>query len=172
MNIYRLIFIKCAIALFIVFIGCSKLLEVDNPRGQLTTDVVFEDSLSAVSAIGSIYFILGTGLNNAFNKHISLYSDEYFYTRTGYEAEYNEGRLTIDNSINFNIWTEFYQAIYASNDIIENLVNFQGLSENLKRQLTSEAKFIRAFCYYHLFVLYENVPLLLTTQVESNRNVA
>src|SRR5699024_4786709 len=143
-----------------------------NPRGQLTTDVVFEDSLSAVSAIGNIYFILGNGLNNAFNKHISLYSDEYFYTRTGYEAEYNEGRLTIDNSINFNIWTEFYQAIYASNDIIENLVNFQGLSENLKRQLTSEAKFIRAFCYYHLFVLYENVPLLLTTQVESNRNVA
>lgn len=172
MNIYKLFFIKFAIALFIISIGCSKLLEIDNPRGQLTTEVVFVDSISAVSAIGNIYFILGNGLNNGFNKHISLYSDEYFFTRTGHATEYNEGRLTIENSLNFNIWTEFYQAIYASNDIIENLENFQDLSENLKRQLTSEAKFIRAFCYYHLFVLYENVPLVLTSQVESNRNVA
>lgn len=172
MNIYKLFFIKFAISLFIISIGCSKLLEVDTPRNHLITDMVFSDSISSVSAIGNIYFILGNGLNNGFNKHISLYSDEYFYTRTGFATEYNEGRLKIDNSLNFNIWTEFYQAIYASNDIIENLEKFQDLSENLKRQLTSEAKFIRAFCYYHLFVLYENVPLLLTSQVESNRNVA
>ena len=35
--------------------------------------------------------------------------------------------------------------------------------------LINEAKFIRAFCYYHLYTLYENIPIILQTNVDENR---
>jgi len=37
-----------------------------------------------------------------------------------------------------------------------------------KNQAIAEAKFIRAFCYFHLVNIYGNVPLILSTDVAKN----
>ena len=94
-----------AIFVLLATTGCSKLLDVDSPRNHLTTDRVFEDSISAVSAIGNIYYLLANNLNSEYNKHMSLYTDEYAYTASGsFQMEFFLGLLSNDNSPNTNIW--------------------------------------------------------------------
>ena len=166
MQHFKLHHITIGISL-IFLLGCSKLIEIDDPKNQLTTDKVFADSLSAISALGNIYFILANNLNSNYNKHISLYTDEYAYTIQN--EEFYPGRISIDNGTNTNLWGQLYEIIYSSNDILERVAESETLSERTKNQLTGEAKFVRAFCYYHLYALYENIPLILQTKVDDNR---
>ncbi|SMG15739.1 RagB/SusD family nutrient uptake outer membrane protein [Sphingobacterium psychroaquaticum] len=167
MNKYKIIFINCLVIFSLGITGCSKLLEVESPRNHLTTDKVFSDSLSAVSALSNIYYTLANNVNNNYTKYISLYTDEYIYTALNHD--FYSGRISVDNSTNANIWGYFYEVIYSCNDILERVNNAQELSERIKSQLINEAKFVRAFCYYHLYTLYENIPLILQTNVDENR---
>lgn len=167
---YKLTFIKCSAILFLALSSCSKLLEVESPRNQLTTDKVFSDSLSAISALGNIYYIFANALNNNYNKNISLYTDEYAYTASAnLLIEFHEGRLSVDNGTNSNLWNTFYEIIYSCNDILERVSDTDGLSETTKNMLINEAKFVRAFCFYHLYTIYGNIPLALQTNVDENR---
>src|SRR5690606_17917688 len=74
-----------------------------------------------------------------------------------------------DNSVNSNIWNYFYDIIYCCNDLLERVAKADALSEATKRMLVHEAKFLRAFSYYHLYTCYENIPLILKTDVNENR---
>src|SRR5690606_551442 len=148
-KIYRLQFIGFGLMLLT---GCSKLIEVDSPKNQLTTDKVFADSLSAVSALGKIYFILANNLNNNYNKQISLYTDEYGFTALN--EEFYDGRISVDNGTNSDLWGQFYEAIYSCNDILERVSESDALSERTRVLMINEAKFVRALCYYHLYALY------------------
>jgi len=170
MNNYKIILIACSAVFLMALSGCSKLLEVETPRNQLTTDKVFADSLSAISALGNVYYTLANGLNGNYNKYISLYTDEYGYTALN--EEFYDGRLSAGNGTNSNIWSTFYEIIYSCNDILERAGDSDALSERTKHMLINEVKFVRAFCYYHLYALYENVPLLLTTDVDENRTAS
>ncbi|WP_262890817.1 RagB/SusD family nutrient uptake outer membrane protein [Sphingobacterium mizutaii] len=164
--IYRLTLLGvCLLSLF----SCSKLIEVDIPKNQLTTDMVFSDSLSAISALNNLYFTLANNLNSNYNKYISQYVDEYSNTTTN--DEFYNGRISVDNSTNSNLWGYFYEIIYSCNDIIERVPNSEKLNIRTKKELINEAKFIRAFCYYQLFTLYENIPLVLQTDVDENRMI-
>lgn len=164
-KIYRLTFLGVGLMLLL---GCSKWIEVDSPKNQLTTDKVFADSLSAISALGNIYYNLANSLNGHYNKNISLYTDEY--GNTALNDEFYDGQISIDNGTNSNIWSTFYEVIYSCNDILERASESTALSERTKNLMTNEAKFVRAFCYYHLYALYENIPLILRTNVEDSRN--
>ena len=164
---YKIFLFNCSAIFSLAFSGCSKLLEVEPPRNQLTTDMVFSDSLSAISALGNTYYLMGNVLNNHYNKNISLYTDEFSYTANS--DEFYSGRLTVNNGTNSNLWNSFYEIIYACNDILTRADDADFLNKTTKDLLINEAKFIRAFCYYHLYVLYENVPIILETNVEENR---
>lgn len=147
--------------------GCSKLIEVSLPKNQLPTDQVFADSLSAMSALSNLYFTLTNGINNNYSRHISLYTDDYVYTQQN--NEFYSGNVSADNGTNNNLWGQFYEIIYSCNDILERVKDTNVLSETTKVMLINEAKFFRALSYYHLYVLYENVPLILHTNLDENR---
>lgn len=165
LKIYRLTFFGIGL---LFLLGCSKWIEVDSPKNQLTTDKVFADSLSAISALGNIYYTLANTLNNNYNKSISLYVDDYVYTPN--DDDFYTGLVPVNNSTNSNIWGTFYEIIYSCNDILERTDNTNGLNDGIKNRLINEAKFTRAFCYYHLYALYENIPLILKTDVDANRS--
>src|SRR5690606_28871102 len=131
------------------------------------TDKVFADSLSAISALGNIYFKLANNLNSNYNKQLSLYTDEFSFTAT--DEEFYNGQISPNNGTNSNIWNYFYEIIYSCNDILEKLDLTNSLKPRMKSQMINEAKFVRAFCYYHLFILYEHIPLIIETNVDKNR---
>lgn len=165
-KIYHLLFVISTVG---GLSACSKLLEVDTPKNQLTTDKVFADSVSAASALGNTYYLLANQVNDVLNKHINIYADE-LYTQIGSSAlEFNQSMLSITNGNNTQIWNNLYLMIYSCNDILEQVAESTTLSENNKAILINEAKFLRSFSYFYLQNLYGYIPLLLQTDVNVNR---
>src|SRR5690606_352388 len=62
---------------------------------------------------------------------------------------------------NAGIWTKYYRGIYRSNVILSQLENVEwGDEQELKAQYEAEAKFLRAYYYFDLVRVFENVPLV------------
>ena len=171
--IYLKIYIVLISTLSLILSSCKKFTDIDSPVDQLNSDLVFSDSSTAVSAITGIYSEMSMGRNLFFNSATTLYgglcADElYFYTQ-GTRDEFTKNQITQANhfTIGNAFWKPAYKSIYAANLAIEKLALSQNLSLTLKNQLTGEAKFVRAFCYFHLVNLFGDVPLIITSKYQN-----
>jgi starch-binding outer membrane protein, SusD/RagB family len=154
--------------------SCKKFIAVDDPNDQLNSDMVFSDSSTATSAITGIYSEMLTSRNLFTNSSVTLNggmsADELYYYSPGLNEEFTKNQITQVNHVNIDnsFWKPAYKYIYAANLAIEKLAVSQGLSRSLKNQLTGEAKFIRAFCFFHLTNLFGDVPLILSSKYQDN----
>lgn len=157
----------------LIFTSCKKFINVDDPNDQLNSDMVFSDSSTATSAITGIYSEMLTNRNLFSNSAITLYggmsADELYYYSPGQKDEFTKNEITQANHVNIDnsFWKPAYKYIYAANLAIEKLSQSPVLSVSLKNQLTGEAKFIRAFCYFHLVNLFGDVPLIIATKYQN-----
>ena len=156
------------------FTACKKFVAVDDPNDQFNSDKVFSDSTTATGAVTGIYSEMLTNRNLFANSATTLYAgmaaDELYYYTPGLKDEFSNNQITQENHINIDnsFWIPAYKYIYAANLCIEKLSQSQKLSISLKNQLTGEAKFIRAFCYFHLINLFGDVPFLTSTRYQDN----
>src|SRR5690606_7630087 len=86
--------------------------------------------------------------------------------------EFQENEISPDNSANLNLWSSAYNMIYMTNALIEGVANSEGISNDIRKQLNGEARFIRAFTYFYLVNLYGDVPLVLSTDYRKNKLVS
>jgi starch-binding outer membrane protein, SusD/RagB family len=157
-------------------ISCKKFIEINPPRTELVTDVVFATDGSAKAAIDGIYgrMISSSGFASGGIQSVTvlagLSSDELLNYSTSDEVnQFYENALVPANTINQSaVWAEPYQYIYSSNAIIEGLSNSLTVSPTVKQQLTGQAKFIRAFCYFYLVNMFGNVPMPLSSDFRAN----
>ena len=153
--------------LFSMILGCKKMITVDSPKNQLTTEKVFVDSASATAALLNIYASFERDFDPNYNIYVSLYTDELKNIDSDTEVDnFFDSRISSTNGINQNAWSHLYKIIYQCNDIELQLKNNTSLSRSNK-QLTNEAKFLRALAYFYLVNTYGDVPLLLQTDVET-----
>ncbi|ATL49214.1 hypothetical protein COR50_19670 [Chitinophaga caeni] len=160
----------------ILFYGssCSKLIEVDPPAGSITTEKVFESDVKAYSAIAAAYskMMYNSHQINATNGGITLYtgilSDEMESRVSANDPEYSElqnNKILKTNSIVSSIfWASLYESVYISNSILNGIESSSSpaLSDECRRLVTGEAKFIRAFSYFYLVNLFGDIPLPLS----------
>src|SRR5690349_16326888 len=78
-----------SIALLLVLASsCKKFIEVEDPIDQITSDKVFKDNRTAMSALAGVYISMSTNStvpiisNGAITIYAGLSSDEMFYTGT------------------------------------------------------------------------------------------
>lgn len=71
--------------------------------------------------------------------------------------QYEMNALTVDNS---NCWRDHYQAIGATNMLISRMEK-SNFPDEFKKQISGEAKFLRALYYHQLVLLWGDVPLWL-----------
>lgn len=71
------------------------------------------------------------------------------------------GTATPNSAMFADCWKQHYEGIHRANDAIYNLPNVPGLSDSKRNRLMAESKFLRAFFYYRLNMLYRGVPLYL-----------
>lgn len=164
------------LTLVLVFsiLSCKKMVEVDAPIDRISSNSVFLEDGTALSAILGLYSSLAsqspTFSDGASTIWMGLASDELNYT--GAEAEisaFNTNMLTSSNSYVYrDFWRNPYEIIYQANACIEGLERSTSLTPQLKKQLTGEALFVRAFCYWYLVNLFSDVPLILNTSYETN----
>jgi hypothetical protein len=152
--------------------SCKKLVEVDTPKNQLTTDKVFADSTSATAAVVGVYALYDKYINNNYNKFMGLYTDELTYTSsTQGTLDYVKSLVPATNTTNLNYWKYNYASIYQCNDIIEELQKSTALSPSAVIDFTNEAKFLRAYAYFHLVNVFGSIPLITSTDVDVNATI-
>ncbi|TKC62518.1 RagB/SusD family nutrient uptake outer membrane protein [Pedobacter hiemivivus] len=168
------------ISIIIANFSCKKFLMVDPPITLISSKLVFDNDGTANSAMAGIYirmaqtsagFVSGS---NSITTMTGLSSDELTnYSTTDLEQlEFFNNQVNPANGKLLIIWSECYRYIYSSNSIIEGLAASNGVSEVLKRQITGEALFIRAFCHFQLVNLFGEVPLVLNSDYTVNRSIS
>lgn len=158
--------------------SCKKFVEVQPPADLLSSDLVFSSDNTAIATLTGIYSQMMSDGTQFCSAYMSLYAgmaaDELYYYTPDQKAEFTTNEISLLNHpiIESGFWNPCYRYIYAANKIIEGAAKSKSISATVKDRLTGEAKFIRAFCYFHLVNLFGDVPLILNTDFSSNSRVS
>lgn len=177
----------CILAMFSA--SCKKLLEIPPPIDTISTVQVFSTDAAAEGALAGVYtrMINGEGLSlnittpyRTFSAGLSTFmggmsSDEF--TTVSSIANYmplEQNKITIATSASTaEIWSSAYKIIYGANAVIEGVAasTSSELRDSARRQLTAEAKFVRAFSYFYLVNFFGDVPLALNVDFNKTWNL-
>jgi len=156
--------------------SCESFLDVDLPKSQLTSSVVFDDYETATIAMTDIYSKIRdkgllTGTSFGISNLLGNYTDEmvnYRVATTPSAIFYSNGLLPTNTSIT-DYWNITYNQIYAANAVIEGVVGSTSLTAEQKNKLQGEALFTRALLHFYLVNLYGDIPFI--TQTDYNTNI-
>jgi len=185
-----------AICLFCILccalqMACKKLIEIGEPINTLTTTEIFSTDATATSAMSGVYSTMINGFDGGLastssqsvfsagltTKLGAVSSDELFsssYVSNINGDVYGANKLTVINAtISPTIWSSAYSIIYKANSVIEGIAASKSASlhNNVREELTGEAKFIRAFCYFYLTNFFGDVPMALTVDFNKTANL-
>jgi hypothetical protein len=151
--------------------SCKKLIEVNPPIQSVTASDVYKVDATAAAVITGMYINMAmpgifTG-RSSIAAATGLSADELATVTP--EADiltllYRNNLTLGDNGA----WGSLYTYIFKVNAAIEGLTKSTTLTASVKSQLLGEAKFLRAFYYFHLVNLYGDVPLLTSTDIIAN----
>lgn len=157
--------------LLVVMLSCESFLEVDPPKSKIPGDLVFNNDVTANAAVMGIYVSLVESQSFASGDYASvtmlcgLSADELVnYPRNSVvPVEFDENDLSSQNAYVLNLWTSIYKTIYMANAAIEGLANAKSVTMATRTQLEGEALFVRAFSHFYLVNLFEDIPLITST---------
>ena len=151
-----------------LFTGCNKLVDTGQPVSTITIAKTFANDVNSTSALMGIYSNMsegGTFYQPSWSNSLTticpgITADEltnFTYVFTDFQ-DYTV--LAPNAVISGSFWGPAYYNIYQANALIENLQASAGVTSAVKKELTGEAKFIRAFCHFYLVNLFGDVPLV------------
>lgn len=162
-----------AMLLLLFFSSCKKFIDAGIPRTEIASEAVFTSDASATSAIRGVYSLMMANqsfINGELEIYTGLLSDEL--TNYSSNAEQQEfffaSLLPVNNIVYGPFWQQPYLYINNVNTILEGLQQSATLSETVKKQLTGEALFIRAFCHFYLVNLFGDIPYISSTNYQLN----
>ncbi|MBS0424999.1 MAG: RagB/SusD family nutrient uptake outer membrane protein [Proteobacteria bacterium] len=180
MNFCNTKYIKpVVIAMFcLMATSCKKFIDISPPADQITTTTVFSDDETATAAINGLYSSMMVQNFSFCNSGMTLYpalsSDELINTVP--DANLNAFTANQIPSSNYiveqSLWKKAYSHIYQVNSIVEGLNKSTGVSVSVKKQLSGEAKFARAFSYFYLVNIFGEVPLITATDYKINSTIS
>lgn len=134
----------------------------ENPLYTQNNKIVFSNSSNAELALLGCYSYMST--TSAYGQHwqeIPVSGSGFGWSqRSGSDGIVSLQSLSSDGLIS-TTWNAMYKVISEVNAYLENLNN-SGLSDDVKKQYSGEAKFLRAVAYYNLVSLFGDVPFKTT----------
>tara|TARA_B100000378_G_scaffold277902_1_gene279398 strand:+ start:6190 stop:7596 length:1407 start_codon:yes stop_codon:yes gene_type:complete len=166
---------KCIIVIgcFLIW-SCEDFVEVETPDYFLTTQNVYNNDESADRALrGMLNQLFNISFANGSYQSVSflggLSADNYdLYSNSQELISFYYNNIPVNNNNNLSLWSGAYNAIYQSNALLEGVRDNSDLSTALVNKIEGVSRFVRAFTYFHLLNLYDEVPLILTTDYQSN----
>lgn len=156
-------------------VSCESFVELDAPKTQIVNSALFANDAGAKSAIAGVYSQLmsaagfASGGNSGVTVIAGLSADELInHSTSPVRVSIYNNSLTPVNTVT-SAWTEPFKTIYQVNSILEAVQTSTGITKPVRDQVTGEALFVRAFCYFYLVNFFGDVPLLLTTDYRANR---
>jgi hypothetical protein len=150
------------IVLTLVFASCEDYLDTESYTKKNTGNYpqTADDAIQMV-----------TGVYSTLNKPLANVQNTYFYAaelasddRFGGGGENDKDMQVLDHLLYTNMdrfksfWSDRYSGISRANMALANLDKVE--DEELRNQLMGETYFLRAFFYFELAQLFENVPLI------------
>lgn len=164
--------IYLVLGLALTLASCNEdVLDLNNPNG-ITTDTYWQSDRDVNQALAATYGLFknvdggywgvrGTELSNGRGDDFFIRND------VSYLYQFSTFTNTADNGATTSFWVISYRAIFRANQIIENVPNVPGLTDEQKAAYISEAKFLRAVNYFNLVINFGDIPLILTVPVNS-----
>lgn len=171
-------FLVISILATVSLLSCKKFVQVPPPPDQLSSELVFSSDNAATATITGIYSQM---MNDGFQfssvlttLYAGMSADELYYYTPDFRQEFTNNEISVSSQaiIETDFWNPSYRYIYAANKIIEGALKSNDLSAAVRDRIIGEAKFIRAFCYFHLVNLFGDVPLILQTDYLSNGRIS
>lgn len=150
------------LASVLLFAGCSDFLETENLTKKNSDNFPVNET-DANQMLTGIYSTLNRAVNNCNETYFfvaQVASDDCY----GGGGENDKGPQATDhllkygNSYYSDFWSARYTGINRANMALANLDNVK--DETLRNQKKGEALFLRAFFYFELTQMFENVPLI------------
>ncbi|RZK41731.1 MAG: RagB/SusD family nutrient uptake outer membrane protein [Pedobacter sp.] len=169
-------YISLIIGTVLTVSSCKKFVELGAPPTQVLFADAFKTDASAQSVVMGIYS-LSSAATNAFLTHVTFYpgisSDDLQYNGTDANIqEFQRNALLSTNGIAAATWSTIYQLIKNTNNAISGITASNTLTPTVKSQLLGEAKFLRAYFYFHLVNLYGDVPLPIKDDYSAFENAS
>lgn len=161
----------CALSLVLLFMSCSTNLDTEL-QGQYTTETFFKTKDQAILALNATYKIASfNSTNNLLWVFGDVASDDT--VKGGNDGDQsdlgfiNNFTANPDNGAVEAFWKHYYEGISRANNVIYYVPNIQ-MEPVLKDRIIAEAKFLRAYYYFHLVNVYGKIPLRLTPALNVN----
>jgi hypothetical protein len=136
--------------------SCSDFLEV-TPTDFVSPENYFNTEKEADMAIAGAYLKLNSLFANPLKGSFSAVTDELAYTRLGGDAYMEKTYNSLTPAVS-NLWNALYQGVYYTNFFLDN-IDKVSVPDEKKNALRAEARFLRGYYYYHLAMLWGDVPL-------------
>jgi starch-binding outer membrane protein, SusD/RagB family len=156
------------IGILLFNLSCNdNVLDKTNPN-EFTPDSFYKNGTQIVSAVNSVYSSL---------QSLDLFCREYYFLHDlrsddmgsgGGQLETHRGQLLTgnhdpSNGVLTQVWRGWYRLIHQANQVIENAPKAsENVTDELKKRVEGEAKFLRALAYFDLVVIFGGVPLMDT----------
>lgn len=167
-------YILCLI--LVACVSCdASLLDIQN-ENTLSTGVFWKTEADIEASVISIYGMFyrqGTWTRNIYTQMIGMADEGVSYAGWTELNEYTKFIFTNYNfgETNVKIWREHYVAIFRANQVLDNIENITFSDDTHKQDLIGQTKFMRAFYYFYLTTLWDNVPLVLQTSSAADRPI-
>lgn len=144
-----------------VFVSCQSDLMDTKPYGSVATGNMWKSENLCDKGVLGIY----AELRNSYVGLPGATSMERYSVSTDHRDVTDgllDGAATSSTGIFADYWKQHYEGINRANDAIENLPNADVLEDSKKARLIAESKFLRAYFYYKLNIVFKGVPIYET----------
>jgi hypothetical protein len=145
----------------------SSLLDISNENTISSGNYwkTESDVDSGLVAVYAMFYRQGTWTRNIYTQLNGMADDGVSYAGWTELQEWAKFKFTnYDFSeTNTKIYREHYVAISRACQVLDHIDDVTFSSEEKKKDVKAQAEFLRAFYYYYLAVMYENVPIVLKT---------
>lgn len=147
--------------------ACSADFLDTKPANVISTAGVWDNAELAVQVVNGVYNALradyATNSGNDGDLHFYDYRSSImdmdrnwiWHTPTLF------GVATPSSTEFLSAWKRYYELIHRANDVIANIKKTPDMSDGKKAQYIAECKFLRAYNYYRMNILWKGVPLYL-----------
>ncbi|SDM66506.1 RagB/SusD family nutrient uptake outer membrane protein [Kriegella aquimaris] len=154
--------ILLSILIILPIVSCSDFLE-EVPNDRISEANFYQNMDDAIASVDAIYSPMRDNFRSLYMLMLDI------------QADYADGRGSTQplgayegfDQTNINraetMWGRFYQSIRNANIAIEQ-IDFIDIDEASKNALIGEARFLRAYCYYHIVRHWDGAPLYLDTE--------
>lgn len=166
-----------AIAMLFVVTSCEDYLE-EQPSTLIDADYIYTTEGGLKSGVVSLYKFERDRYDNGTEDYMGavLMSSrgDLTFSRSGYTGlmgRYERGTSPVDQGTNFAsslFWKHYYNMANKATAIINAAETLDGLDDDVRAQILSEAKFFRAHSYFYLYRMYNNIYVTTETITVDN----